>query len=144
MTFMDIDRQWVEDQLKKNGTAGTIVGDIVIHLLDAIESAEVPRRHPEYLDKALDIAGKLAKGFPIVSETDSDSWTDLHGGDLNVRDIVRVRVDAYEGEFGVQNNGRRGRVVAMRNGKITVLYDGDHIDNAKGHEISVLQKLDVE
>ena len=144
MRYMDTDHEWVEDQLKKVGSHGTIVGNIVLHLLSAVEEAEVSRNHPEYLDKALDMVGKLAKGHPVFVESDQESWIDLRGGDLNVRDTVRVRVDAYDGQFGIQHNGRKGRVTAMRNGKITVLYEGDQVEDAKSHEIYNLQKLAVE
>ncbi len=144
MTYVEVDWDWVQDQLKKSGSTGTPVGKTVERLLTVLEEGEYRQTQAHNIDKALGYTASLIKGHPIVVETDKESWTDLRGGDLVVRDIVRVKPDAYSGPAGVANNGKRGRVTAMRNGKITVLYDGDPVESARGHEIDVLQKLAVE
>ena len=144
MTYLEVDWDWTQEQLTKAGAKGTAVGKIVENLLDVLEVAEIKHANVKDLDKALEYTAALAKGHPIVVESDDEDWLDLRGGDLVVRDVVRIKPDAYTGINGTLLNGKRGRVTAMRNGKITVLLDGDPVELARGHDIDALQKLHVE
>lgn len=144
MTNVEVDWDWTRDQLKHSDYADTDEGVFVLTVLEALEKREYPVEQIDEIDKILTYAGTLFKGQPVAIETEDENWVDLRGGDLVVRDTVRIKPDAYTGQAGRTNNGKRGRVTAMRNGKISVLLDGDPVEQARGHDITALQKLDVE
>ena len=50
-------------------------------------------------------------------------WAEAEPGQLVVRDVVRVRLDAYPDETGAFHNGRTGPIVAIRSGDVHVMYD---------------------
>ena len=143
MTYVEVDWSWVNDQLKQVGEFDTAIGHTVKNLLDCLETEEFKVGELGDFDTAMNLTKSLFKGQPVVDDAETEKWLDLRGGDLSVRDTVRIKTDAYTGPSGIKNNGKRGRVTAMRNGKITVLYDGDAVEDAKSHDISALQKLDV-
>jgi hypothetical protein len=68
---------------------------------------------------------KLAAGHSIALPKKEERWVECIPGYFGVRDTVRVKNDAYTGERGVRDNGRRGRVVAARDGFVIVVYDGE-------------------
>lgn len=66
---------------------------------------------------------KLAQGQSLVVESDDEVWDPVKPGQIHVRDEIRVRADAYSDQpTGRAHNGRRGVVVAIRNGDVIVNY----------------------
>jgi hypothetical protein len=79
---------------------------------------------PQTLQLTLDGFTKLAQGHALVAPADNnEQWVPLKPGNVVIRDLVRVKFDAYSGEAGQHHNNRRGRVVAIRHGDIIVKYD---------------------
>lgn len=66
---------------------------------------------------------ELALGHNLVVESEK-VWEQARPGNLVVRNEVRVKPDAYEGDVGRIHNGREGVIVALRYGDIHVKYDG--------------------
>lgn len=76
------------------------------------------------VDVAVDSFVKLARGEALVPKVDETAvWDQLKPGRVHVRDDVRVRLGAYEGDAGRAHNGRWGRVVAVRYGDVVVRYE---------------------
>ena len=71
----------------------------------------------------LDCVHKLALGHSIAVPVADEKWGPVLPGAYSIGDTVRVRRDAYEGDRGVRNNGKRGRVTAARDGLVLVVYD---------------------
>lgn len=71
----------------------------------------------------LDAFVKLAQGWSLVVGSDDEVWELVKPGGIYVRDEIRVRGDAYSDQVtGRAHNGRRGVVVAIRNGDVIVNY----------------------
>ena len=73
--------------------------------------------------KALDMFRKLAVEEPLFTEDEEWRWLDAKPGNVFVRDIVRVRGDAYPArDARSAHNGRLGVVVGIRYGTVSVHY----------------------
>lgn len=82
------------------------------------------RHSTQTRDLTLDGFTKLAQGHALATpEEENETWVQLKPGNVVIRDAVRVKHNAYAGQVGEQHNGRRGRVVAIRNGDIIVRYE---------------------
>lgn len=129
---------WVSRELAAAKT-GTIVNDAVVKLLESLRKLEL--RDDEERD-ALDKLQKLAAGHSIAEVPKDEKWGPVIPGDYKIRDTVRVKPSAYEGEMGTRHNGKRGRVVAARNGFVLVVYEGQmNADIQHRHRPENLQKL---
>lgn len=71
----------------------------------------------------LDCVHKLALGHSIAVEKKKEKWGPVLPGAYRIGDTVRVKADAYDGDRGVRNNGKRGRVTAARDGLVLVVYE---------------------
>jgi hypothetical protein len=126
MTKVDID--WVKNQFSKiNIHKGT--GLAVIELLNTWESLDIKK--PEVAKTVLAVFTELAQGHSIVP---SDNFTCVQArrGDIKVRDIIRVKADAFTGEAGHAHNGRTGVVIAIRSGDIIVDLTDEQEPEIKG------------
>jgi hypothetical protein len=88
----------------------------------------------------LEAVQALINGHAIAVDS-REVWADAQPGEIAKGNRVRVKPDAYDDRIGVMHNGRQGRVVTLRNGKIGVVYDGENPDTAPQHEVWALQKL---
>jgi hypothetical protein len=130
MPKVDID--WVKNQFSKiNIHKGT--GLAVIELLKTWESLDIKK--PEVAKTVLAVFTELAQGHAIVP-ADNFTWTQARRGDIKVRDIVRVKADAFAGEAGHAHNGRTGVVIAIRSGDIIVDLTDEQEPEIKGAHYS--------
>jgi hypothetical protein len=114
MPKVDID--WVKNQFAKiNIHKGT--GLAVIELLKTWEELDIKK--PEVAKTVLAVFSELAQGHAIIPE-DNFVWVQARRGDIKVRDVVRVKADAFVGEAGRVHNGRTGVIIAIRSGDIIV------------------------
>jgi hypothetical protein len=127
----EIDLNWVKEQLTQ-GKTKRVVGDSVIHLLDQVKN--LPKMSESDFKSSIEIFSKLALGHSLVQENKNEKWVPVMPGQIKVADEVRVKFDAFTGDAGMLNNGRRGRIVAVRSGDIIFkstdgkepLIDGAH------------------
>ena len=134
------DYDWVDNQLSQVGSTEWSAA-LVNELVTVLDNADFEHRQADEVKKYAEQAVSLYLGQPIYVPSDDENWADARPGELNVRDTVRVRVDAYTGDSGTKHNGKRGRVTAMRNGVANVAYDGETSELPAGHDIHLLQKL---
>lgn len=126
MPKVDID--WVKAQFTKiNIHKGT--GLAVIELLKTWEVLDIKK--PEVVKTVLAVFSELAQGHAIVP-ADEFTWVQARRGDIKVRDIVRVKSDAFAGDAGHAHNGRTGVVIAIRSGDIIVDLTDEQEPEVKG------------
>jgi hypothetical protein len=141
-TYMRVNWEWVEDsQLPSIGAKGTRTAKVVTELLKVLEDNNFKPSEVNELDSIIRYTTSLFKGHPIEPEPVNETWSQDVVGRVNVRDIVRVRRDAYLGSFATKHNGKRGRVVSVRNGLISVAYDGEGIETCPQHKPEYIEKL---
>lgn len=141
--YIRTDPDWVADQLARTGHAGTPGGRLVSELIQTLESNDIKQDQIDTVDDLVALALNLFKGHPVVLDSD-EKWVDAVLGDVQKRDRVRVKPDAYLGTNGAKHNGKTGYITGIRTGKVTVIYDGGNAESAVLHEMNALQKLDVE
>lgn len=113
-----VNYEWVKEQLT-TALVQQEQGDAVLLLLKAWET--VPVSDPAITEEILDIFSTLAQGHAINEATERDEvWIQMVAGQITVGDDVRVRHDAFDGPDGAVHNGRRGKVVGVRYGKVIV------------------------
>jgi hypothetical protein len=76
----------------------------------------------------------------VWSYDDETLWTDYHLGDVPIGSVVRVKPTAYSPDPH-RLNGAVGRIIAARNGYITVQPDGRDETSAAQHLPEKLQRL---
>lgn len=94
----------------------------------------------ETFKRMLETVTELAKGHNIAPENPGEVWVQAKPGVLVIRDVVRVKTDAYSGETGSMHNGKHGVITAIRYGDIHVLYDGVTGANTVRHSPHALEK----
>lgn len=128
-----IDMDWVRQQMT-DAKVKQAVGTSVLRLLEVWETMNHKK---ETAKETVEIFSKLAMGHALVEpkvEGFEGTWIPAQPGQISVADVVRIKVDAFDGELGVVHNGRIGRVVGVRYGDIIVktidnktpLLDGAH------------------
>lgn len=112
-----INFDWVTNQFAKiNIHKGT--GLAVIELLKTWEKLNITK--PEVAKTVLIVFHELAQGHAIAKE-DEYGWVQVRRGDIKVRDVVRVKTNAYGlQDIAYLHNGRVGVVTAIRSGDIIV------------------------
>jgi len=126
MPKVDID--WVKNQFAKiNIHKGT--GLAVIELLKTWETLDINK--PDVAKTVLAVFTELAQGHAIVP-ADNFNWIQARRGDIKVRDVVRVKADAFTGDAGHAHNGRVGVVIAIRSGDIIVDITDEQEPKLKG------------
>jgi len=129
-TMNNVDYEWVREQLTL-ARAQVRVGNAALKLLEAWE--ELDAMEPDVASTTLKTFSDLAQGFPLVEAGDDGVWVPAMRGQFKVGDTVRIRRDAFTGEEGKRRNGRQGRIVAVRSGRVAFrstdnvepLIDGD-------------------
>jgi len=141
-TFVRIDWQWVNDQLSGIGYTG-LGKQRVTDILLALEGDDFRHNEKEEVTKILDLARNLFLGIPVYEKKDElpeGEWVQAERGYISRKDTVRVKTDAYLGEYGIRHNGKVGRVVNVQGESISVIYEGDTIDDMVAHKIKNLLK----
>lgn len=115
----DTDWGWVSKQL-----AGTKLDqstkDAVVYVLERLRKEDLTDDQER---AALNTALKLAAGHSVAETPEEERWGPVVPGAYAIKDTVRVKANAFEGELGRKHNGLRGRVVASRNGFVMVVPD---------------------
>lgn len=134
-----VNQEWVDKQFEQAKTPQNIQ-DNVRPLLTTWEFLDIPE---DELEEVLTLFKDIALGHAIAAEQGPEVWRDTFRGDLVVRDIVRVKSDAFSGVAGTRHNGRVGVVIAIRNGDIIVRTTDDPEDVLDGvrYPPDLLQKL---
>lgn len=137
---------WAREQLNAVGINPSVnsnyrqVTDAVLRLLEYWETID---HDPALENTILKLFDRLARGHALVEQQD-EVWVPLQPGQVAVRDTVRVKADAFTGDYGRVHNGRRGEIIAIRRGDIMVAYrDGKEPktpDMGIHHSMAVLEK----
>lgn len=137
----DIDMNWVRDQLTR-GRVTQSAGDSVIKL---IELWNTMKHTDKSAKQAIDVFSKLALGHAIAEEKAplDGKWIPCQPGNIKVAEIVRVKLDAFDGRDGGIHNGRVCRVVAVRYGDIIckTIDDRDPVIDGAHYSPHDLEKL---
>lgn len=126
-----VDYDWVKGQLTL-ARAQVKVGNSILELLKTWEN--LVELNPASAEKVLEMFSALAQNHAVVEPESEGVWVPAMGGQLIVGDKVRVKKDAFTGDIGKKHNGRLGRVVAVRTGRVVFrstdaiepLIDGVH------------------
>lgn len=131
---------WVSRELAAAGcTMNTPANAAVVNLLGVFSDEDLTDAEREFV---IDAFARLALGQALARPSEAmEEWKDCVPGDYQVRDTVRVRSAAYQGEHGMWHNGRRGRIVGTRNNSVIVVYDGDNAEQAVHHSPNSLEVL---
>lgn len=139
MAGIDID--WVKEQMTK-ARVKKGVGDSVLKLMDTWNLED--RTHTS-AKEVVEIFSKLALGHPIAEEEPPGDgvWIDVQPGNIKVSEIVRTKIDLFDGELGPIHNGRVCRVVGVRYGDVIVrsIDDRDPVLDGTHYSPHDLQKL---
>lgn len=139
---MTINFDWVNEQLA-GAKVRKPVAELVIALLkqwENVDTSNVPTQ--EHLDQALDLFKDLARGYAVIPEQAEEMWVSAQPGMLKIGNEVRVKHNAFTGDRGTIHNGRRGRIVGIRTGKIFVRSTDDKEPLLDGLDYNI-QDLDV-
>lgn len=110
-----IDYEWVREQLTL-ARSQVRVGNAVLQLLELWETMD--SMEPEVASTTLQAFSDLAQGFPLVEGGDDGVWVPAIRGQFSVGDTVRIKRDAFSGAEGKAKNGRIGRIVGVRSGRV--------------------------
>ncbi len=110
---------WIKYQLE-NAKVRQGNGNAVIDLLNAWKNIPEATFKKEDKEQIIYIFSKLALENSLVEPPKDEVWVQAERGFLKVRDIVRVKNDAFSGDVGMIHNGRPGVIVAIRSGDIIV------------------------
>lgn len=137
---MSVGWGWVSKQLAESGKA---VNEATVAVLKAFDDAR--EKHLLTDDEQREVlqnVQKLALGYALVKDKPDEKWGPVIPGEYNVSDTVRVREDAYTGTTGHRHNGKRGRITAVHQSKVVVIYDdAKNSEESFFHEPSNLQRL---
>ena len=114
---MKVNMDWIKYQLE-NAKVRMGNGNAVIHLLKAWK--ELPDFSKQDREQIIYLFSNLALEHSLVEPPKDEVWVQAERGFLKVRDIVRVKNDAFDGDLGMIHNGRPGVIVAIRSGDIIV------------------------
>ena len=115
----DTEWGWVATQLA-GAQHDQATKDAVVFVLETLRKQDLT---DEQEQAALHAARELAAGHSIAQEETKERWGPVIPGAYAVKDIVRVKSNAFDGDLGRRHNGKRGRVVASRNGLVMVVLD---------------------
>lgn len=129
--------KWAAEQLKLAEVPENVAEPVLI-LLDELNDAKADE--PTY-ETIISIFASLALSRPIYEPAPEAEWRTVQRGFIRVSDIVRIKPDAFEGTAGEQQNGRVGRVVAIRSGNILVSTTDNREPKIESHHYDP-EKLD--
>lgn len=131
---------WATDQMERIGVPDDHQ-ELVKELLAAYWSSPLPKSLQGIaIEDFLKLFTELAQHHVIAPEAPEATWVLGKPGALTVRDVVRVRPDAYTGPAGTTHNGKVGVIVAIRSGDIHVHYDDATGANTVRHSPYALEK----
>lgn len=139
---MSANMDWVREQM----TAAKVRQSVGTSVLRLMEVWDTMNHKPETAKETVEIFSKLALGHALVETEDENfdgTWVPAMAGQIKVTDIVRVKLDAFDGPAGVMHNGRIAKIVGIRYGDIVVKsVDGKTpvIDGAH-YKPNMLEKL---
>jgi len=134
-------RAWARDQMKEAKVPDQYYS-IVERLLDMYWPYAMQNEvSPEQAKQILSVFLELAQGHTLLPEDEEEVWIEGKPGNLVMRDVVRVRRDAYDGPAGLRHNGRRAVVTAIRNGDVHVRYTDEQQPEYARHLPYVFEKL---
>lgn len=116
---MSANMDWVREQM----TAAKVKQSVGTSVLRLMEVWDTMNHKPETAKETVEIFSKLALGHALVETEDENfdgTWVPAMAGQIKVTDIVRVKLDAFDGPAGVLHNGRIGKIVGIRYGDIVV------------------------
>ena len=93
--------------------------------------------------QVLDMFTSLAQGKALLEDALAEKWLPATPGNVFVRDVVRVKDDAYsEKDRRNVHNGRVGVVVGIRYGTVAVHYTDADVPPASftQHRLQLLEK----
>lgn len=135
-------QEWAVTQLQE----AEVTQEISTSVLRLLEIWWTMNHRPDTRLRTLEIFNALAQGHSLKQAAPpvDEVWADARMGQLVVANQVRVKEDAYAGDAGVQHNGRRGVVVAIRYGDIIVDYRDGKLPVGKGvHHPAIKLQLRV-
>lgn len=139
---MTTEREWAEKQISTLSLS-TDQKSAVRNLLNVFWTArDVRRLSKGELESVITVFTSLSKGTALVSDEKTDEvWMQAAPGRVHMRDIVRVRSNAYAGQDGINHNGRVGVVVGIRPDDIRVKYtdDGQYNPPYTSHRTQALE-----
>ncbi len=137
-----MDWGWVSRELH-GAKATQPIQEAVVGLLECtVDLVNLHDLTDEERETVIEYLTKLLRGYSIALKDETERWGPVRPGDYRIGDTIRVRDTAYEGERGTKNNGRRGRVVAARDGFVLCVYDEDNnADLVYRHLPEKLQRL---
>lgn len=110
---------WVSKQLEASALDQP-TKDAVVYVLERLRKEELD---DDQELRALQAAVELVQGHSIEVARAEERWGPVVPGYYAVKDTVRVKKDAFGGDLAREHNGKRGRVVATRNGFVVVVLD---------------------
>lgn len=116
---MSANMDWVREQM----TAAKVRQSVGTSVLRLMEVWDTMNHKPETAKETVEIFSKLALGHALVETEDENfdgTWVPAMAGQIKVTDIVRVKLDAFDGPAGVMHNGRIAKIVGIRYGDIVV------------------------
>lgn len=132
----EVNYDWAKAQMTGAGVRQG-PGDAVLTLLKTWENINLSG---EMAKDAIEVFGSLAKQEALIKTPGDQVWVQsTPGGGTRVSDIVRVKHNAFTGDAGIIQNGRIGKVVAIRSGDVIFrstdglepFLDGTHFPFAK-------------
>ena len=115
----DTDWGWVSKQLAETD-ADQETRDAVVYVLELLRKQNLSDDQEK---RVMTLASRLAAGHAVAVTPKNDRWGPVIPGAYAIKDVVSVKADAFDGELGQRHNGKRGRVVASRNGFVMVVLD---------------------
>lgn len=139
---MKPDWAWVSRELGGAKAADTDQEFVVAVLKAIYDNADKHKLSDAEVMVDLDRIRELVQGHSITIAEEGEMWGPVIPGAYSIGDTVRVKANAYDGELGALNNGKRGRVTAARDGKVIVLYnDAPSLDYQVRHDPERLERL---
>ncbi len=120
---------WISKQLQGAGITGSL-NDAAVHVLKCLRDEDLSDTEEQEVLRAV-VA--LAAGHSIIVSVPGEKWGPVVPGAYSIGDTVRVKSDAFEGDRGLQHNGKRGRITAARDGFVRVLYDDSPSSDIQMH-----------
>ncbi len=139
---MTTESEWTEQQLATLALTND-QKSAVRNLLNVYRTAKAVRGlNDSELETVLTVFTSLSKGAVVVEDAPDEVWMQAAPGRLHMRDVVRVRADAYTGQSGIDHNGRVGVVIGVRPDDIRVRYtdDGKFHPPYTSHRTAALEK----
>lgn len=116
--------EWNRSQLESAGVDDETRVD-VLSLLAVWERIVFPSGDPRR-ERVLTVFTDLARGIAIEKEPDPGfTWVSALKAKPRQKDRVRIKRDAFDGQTGLQLNGKEGIIARVSRGTLVVALDGE-------------------